>query len=261
MNSGAGIDENLAAAEDYIRDAAAQGAVFVSTPENTCHILSPQSEKLKSCPLPEDHRAYPFFATLAKDLGIWILVGSVSVKVADSKIANRSLLFDGNGDIVAEYDKIHLFDVDLAGGENYRESNVVRPGTKRTLVESPFGKIGLSVCYDLRFPYLYRDLAHEGAHILTVPSAFTVPTGKAHWETLLRARAIENGCFVVAAAQCGTHHGGRKTYGHSLIVGPWGDVLAEADERPGVLLADIDLSDVEKARAAVPSLGHDRDYS
>jgi predicted amidohydrolase len=262
MNSGPEIEANLAEAEIYIREAAEQGAEFISTPENTCHMLSPQTEKLKSAFYAKDHPAYIFFSALAKELGVWIQAGSISVKVAEDKIANRSLLFDAQGDIVAEYDKMHLFDVDLAGGESYRESSVVQAGDKAALAETPFGTIGLTICYDLRFPYLYRDLAHKGATILTVPSAFTVPTGRAHWESLLRARAIENGCFVVAAAQCGEHHGGRKTYGHSMIIGPWGEVLAEADgQMTGVLMADIDLDEVSKARAAVPSLQHDRAYN
>ncbi len=259
MNSGAEIEANLAESEIYIREAAANGAAFIFTPENTCHMLSPQTEKLKTASGVENHPAYVFYAGLARELGVWISVGSVAVKVSDDKIANRSLLIDAQGDIVAKYDKMHLFDVDLAGGESYRESNVVQAGDKVVTAETPLGVMGLSVCYDLRFPYLYRDLAHKGACILAIPSAFTVPTGRAHWEVLLRARAIENGCFVVAAAQCGEHHGGRKTYGHSMVIDPWGEVLAEGDAHTaGVIMADIDLSAVAKARAAIPSLQHDR---
>lgn len=262
MNSGPEIEANLAEAEIYIREAARQGAEFIATPENTCHMVSPQSEKLKTASTEENHPVYIFFGALAKELGIWILAGSVAVKVADDKIANRSLLFNANGDIVAQYDKMHLFDVDLAGGESYRESAAVRAGDKAVTAETPLGMMGLSICYDLRFPYLYRDLAHRGATVLTVPAAFTVPTGRAHWEPLLRARAIENGAFVFAPVQCGEHQGGRKTYGHSMIIGPWGEVLAEKrDDEAGVLMADIDLAEVDKARAAIPSLKHDRQYS
>lgn len=260
MNSGPEIGQNLADAEAFVREAAAQGAQFISTPENTCHILSPQSEKLKTAPAPKDHPARAKFAALAKELGVYILIGSVSVKVADDKIANRSLLFDSNGDIVAEYDKVHLFDVSLEGGESYRESAVVQAGEKLALAETNIGTLGLTICYDMRFPHLYRDLAHQGATVFSVPSAFTVPTGKAHWETLLRARAIENGAFVIAAAQCGEHHGGRKTYGHSMIIGPWGDVLAEGGEEAGIIMVEIDLEDVTRARKAIPSLQHDRAY-
>lgn len=262
MNSGPEIEANLAEAEIYIREAARQGAEFIATPENTCHMVSPQSEKIKTASIEDNHPAYIFFSALAKELGVWILAGSVAVKVAEDKIANRSLLFNAAGDIVAKYDKMHLFDVDLAGGETYRESDIVQAGDKAVTVDTPLGMMGLSICYDLRFPYLYRDLAHRGAKILTIPAAFTVPTGRAHWEPLLRARAIENGAFVFAPAQCGEHHGGRKTYGHSMIIGPWGDILAEMNgEETGVLMADIDLAEVDKARAAIPSLKHDRQYS
>ena len=176
-------------------------------------------------------------------------------------MAKRSFFFSPSGKEIARYDKIHMFDVDLPNGESYRESSDYEPGDKSALADTDFGKVGLTICYDLRFPHLYRDLAKAGASILAVPSAFTVPTGQAHWSVLQRARAIETGSFVVSAAQCGQHDGDRKTYGHSIIVDPWGVVLAEAGEEPGVITADLDLSAVDKARQAIPALQHDRDYA
>lgn len=260
LNAGPDIAANLKDAASLVRDAAGQGAQFIATPENTCHIRMPATEKLKSSPVEEKHPALPLFSELAKQTGAWLLLGSVSVKISDDKIANRSYLFNDKGAIAATYDKIHLFDVDLDGGETYRESATVKPGEKAITVDAPFGRIGMTICYDVRFPSLYRTLAQAGAGILTVPAAFTVPTGKAHWETLLRARAIENGAFVIAPAQCGTHDGGRGTYGHSLIISPWGDVLADGGDTPGIIMADLDLGAVDKARRSIPSLQHDRQY-
>jgi len=193
-------------------------------------------------------------------LGVWLLIGSLAIKVSDTKTANRSFLIDPKGGIAAQYDKIHLFDVDLPSGETYRESNTVAGGNRAILAETSWGRLGMTICYDLRFPHLYRALAKAGAFLLTVPSAFTETTGKAHWHTLLRARAIENGAFVVAPAQGGTHANGRKTYGHSLIVAPWGEVLAEAGTDPCVIVAEIDSARVTDARTRVPSLKHDRDF-
>lgn len=261
MNSGPAIAENLTVMEDLIREAADRGATFILTPENSCHIRAPAVEKLKSSPDELDHPAIKLAATLASELGVSLLIGSVSVKVSPDRIANRSYLFDANGDNVAKYDKIHLFDVDLETGERHRESDLVAPGTQVTVARMPFGTVGMSICYDLRFAYLYRAMAKAGATIMTVPSAFTVPTGEAHWSTLLRARAIETGSFVLAPAQTGEHEGGRRTYGHSMIVGPWGEVIAEAGDEPCVITAELDLSAVERARTAIPSLKHDRDLS
>lgn len=269
MNSGPVIADNLAAAEAMVREAAAQGASFIATPENTCHIKAPQSEKLKTSPVFEEHPAIPQFSALANELGVTILLGSISVKLPEDKIVNRSVLFSANGDIVAYYDKIHLFDVDLEGGESYRESDVVRAGDKAVLATVDLAaedmstfKLGMSICYDLRFAALYRQLAQNGAQILSIPAAFTVPTGKAHWHVLLRARAIETRCFVIAPAQCGTHDGGRQTYGHSLIVAPWGEILAEGSaDKPEIITADIDLNAVTQARQSVPSLRHDRAFT
>lgn len=260
LNAGPEVAANLDAAGTLIREAAGQGAQFIATPENTCHIRSPQSAKLKSAKPEDQHAGVPYFSGLAQDLGVWLLAGSMSILLDDNRIANRSFLFSDKGDIVARYDKIHLFDVDLPTGESHRESDLVKPGELAVVADLPWAKIGLSICYDLRFSHLYRDLAKAGASILAVPAAFTVPTGQAHWQTLLRTRAIETGSFVIAPAQCGTHEGDRKTYGHSLIIGPWGDVLAEGDEQPGIIMADLDLDAVKKARESIPALKHDREY-
>jgi predicted amidohydrolase len=184
------------------------------------------------------------------------------VKLAEQRLANRSMLFAPDGSLKATYDKIHMFDVDLVGGESYRESNTYQPGEKAVAVDLPWGKLGMTVCYDMRFPYLYRELAHAGADFLTVPSAFTVPTGRAHWHVLLRSRAIETGCFVIAAAQVGDHFPKRRTYGHSIIISPWGEVLAEREENtPGIITAEIDVGKVKEARQMVPSLFNDRAYT
>jgi predicted amidohydrolase len=196
------------------------------------------------------------FCALAVELGIWLLIGSLAIKVNEHKTANRSFLIDPTGEISARYDKIHLFDVDLPNGEQYRESDTVAGGTVAVMATIPGGKIGLSVCYDVRFPQLYRGLAEAGAFLFTVPAAFTETTGKAHWEVLLRARAIENGAYVIAPAQGGLHAGGRHTYGHSLIISPWGEVLAQAGTEPGVILAEIDPEQSQAARAQIPSLRH-----
>ncbi len=260
LNAGPVVQPNLDAAVELIREAAGQGAQLIATPENTCHIRDKQTDKLDTA-MPEDkHAGLPLFSDLAQELGIWLLIGSMSILLDDNRIANRSFMFNDKGEIVGRYDKIHLFDVDLPTGESHRESNMVRPGEQAIVVDTPWAKVGLGICYDLRFAYLFRTLAQAGASILTVPAAFTVPTGKAHWEILLRARAIETGSFVLAPAQCGEHEGGRKTYGHSLIIGPWGEVLAEGDEKPGFISAKLDLEAVEKARQAIPALKHDRDY-
>jgi len=196
---------------------------------------------------------------LAGELGIWLHAGSLVLRSEeDERFVNRGLLIGPDGGIRARYDKIHMFDVDLDGGESYRESSGFRPGERAVLAQTPWGGYGLTICYDLRFPHLYRLLAQAGARILAVPSAFTRQTGAAHWHTLLRSRAIETGCFVLAAAQCGDHEDGRQTYGHALAVSPWGEVLADAGETPGVVVVDLDLAAVEAARGKVPSLFHDR---
>jgi predicted amidohydrolase len=257
MTSGPDSAENLKTVEMYIRQAAQQGATFIATPENTDQIRHPAAEKLKTATPQESHPGIALFTKLAKELNIWLLAGSFAVKTS-SKLSNRSILFSPDGKIAAQYDKIHLFDIDLPGGEKYRESDVIQSGDKISIAETPFGGVGLTVCYDVRFAYLFRKLAQQGASIITVPSAFTVPTGRAHWEILLRARAIETGSFIIAPGQTGEHENGRKTWGHSMIVGPWGEILAEAGKDPGIIMADINLKDVQKVRGLIPALKHDR---
>jgi predicted amidohydrolase len=260
LRSSDDVSENIRTASALIREAKAKGAQFVATPENTTLMAPDGGAKLERS-FPEDRDpALPAFRALAEELGIWLLIGSLAIKVSESKTANRSFLIDPKGRVAARYDKIHLFDVDLPSGEKYRESNTVAGGGRAVLADLPWGKVGLTICYDLRFPQLYRSLAKAGAFLLTVPSAFTETTGKAHWHVLLRARAIENGAFVIAPAQGGTHANGRKTYGHSLIVAPWGEILAEGDTEPGVIVADIDPALAADARAKVPNLRHDRAF-
>jgi predicted amidohydrolase len=262
LTAGPETGPNIDSAEALIRAAAAQSARFVLTPENTS-IIEPDRDRALAKSFAEDaHPGLPRFSALAKELGIWLLVGSMPIKVEPQRMANRSFLFDDRGAIAARYDKIHLFDVDLPNGEVYRESERIRPGNQAVVAATPWGALGMTVCYDLRFPHLYRDLAKAGATMLSIPAAFTVPTGDAHWHVLLRARAIETGAFVLAPAQAGTHAGGRQTYGHSLIAAPWGEILAEADATtPGIITAELDFARVAKARSAVPALRHDRDYA
>jgi predicted amidohydrolase len=260
LRCGDDVAENVRSAAALIREAHKAGAQFIATPENTNLMAADGGAKLEKTSAEKDDYSLPQFCGLAEELGIWLLVGSLGIKVSEGKTANRSYLIGPNGRVSARYDKIHLFDVNLPSGETYRESNTVAPGGEAVVANPPFGKIGMSVCYDLRFPHLYRALAKGGAEILTVPSAFTETTGKAHWHILLRARAIENGCFVVAPAQGGAHANGRKTYGHSLIVGPWGDILAEAGTDPSFVAADLDLAEIAAVRARLPSLQHDRPF-
>ncbi|MGC9954457.1 MAG: carbon-nitrogen hydrolase family protein [Rhizomicrobium sp.] len=258
LRSSDDVAENIRVASALIREAKAKGADFIATPENTTLMASDGGAKLERSFPEEDDPALPAFRALAAELRVWLLIGSLAIKVSDDKTANRSFLIDPKGFIAARYDKIHLFDVDLPSGETYRESNTVAGGGHAVAADLPWGKVGLTICYDLRFPQLYRTLAQMGAFMFTVPSAFTETTGKAHWHVLLRARAIENGAFVIAPAQGGTHAGGRKTYGHSLIVAPWGEVLADAGIDPGVIVADIDPKLALEARARIPSLRHDQ---
>jgi predicted amidohydrolase len=260
LNSVAEIAPNLESASALIRAAAKAGAELVLTPENTTLIEPNRARAFAKTPPEDAHPGVPHFAALAQELGIWLLIGSMPVRADDKRIANRSFLYDPTGAIAARYDKIHMFDVDLPNGETYRESNGVRPGEQAVVAATPWGGLGLTICYDVRFGYLHRALAQAGAAMLTVPAAFTVPTGQAHWHVLLRARAIETGCFVFAPAQTGEHAEGRLTYGHSLIVSPWGEVLADAGDQPGVIIAEIDLEEVQKARSMVPALRHDREF-
>jgi predicted amidohydrolase len=257
------VEPNIAAASALIRAARAAGAELIMTPEVSDMIEPKRQQRLAKAKDEASHPMLAAFRDLARETGAWLLLGSAVVRRedGDERLANRSFLLAPDGSIAARYDKIHMFDVALAGGESYRESNAFRPGESAVLAPLPWGVLGLSVCYDLRFPKLYRALAQAGADFLSIPSAFTVPTGKAHWQVLMRARAIETGCFVFAPAQWGEHAEGRKTYGHSLIVAPWGEVLAEAEDGTGFILAEIDPAKVAEARRAVPSLAHDRVFA
>jgi hypothetical protein len=260
MRSGVDPKANLATALAAIEEAARVGAAYVLTPEMT-NIMEIKRDRLFATIA--DEELDPTLAAMreaARKLSIYIHIGSLAVKVSPDKAANRSFLIDRRGEVVARYDKIHMFDVDLANGESYRESHNFRAGELAVVADLPWGRLGLTVCYDLRFPALYRALAEASASFLSVPAAFTRQTGEAHWHVLLRARAIENGCFVFAAAQGGTHENGRETYGHSLIVDPWGQILAEGGTEPGVILADVDPAQVAAARSRIPSLLHGRRF-
>jgi predicted amidohydrolase len=260
MRSGRTPKHNLDEAIRLIGEAKAAGAEYVQTPEMT-NILEVSREKLFEAIEEQDKDvSLPAFREIARRQKIVLHIGSLAIKVSPDKAANRAFLIGRDGEIAATYDKIHMFDVDLAGGESYRESRNYRPGESAVLADLPFARIGLSICYDLRFPALYRALAEAGATVLTVPSAFTRQTGEAHWHVLLRARAIENGSFVLAAAQGGKHENGRETFGHSLAIDPWGRILAEGGTEPGVVIADIDPAEVMAARAKVPSLQHGRRF-
>jgi len=261
MRSGVDPQRNVADFEALVREAAGQGAVYVQSPEMTGALVRDRAS-LKALLRPQDDdpvagRA----AALAAELGIHIHVGSTAIARPDGKVANRGFVFAPGGALIATYDKIHMFDVDLDKGESWRESATYEPGKTSTVVDLPFARLGMAVCYDLRFPQLFRAQAVAGAQVLTVPAAFTRQTGEAHWHVLQRARAIENGAFVIAAAQGGVHEDGRETYGHSLIIDPWGRILAEADHAdPGVIVAEIDLASSAAARAKVPNLKNARDF-
>ena len=260
LRTGVEIEANIDHASALVREAAGKGARFIATPEMT-NLLDIRPGKARPKIVAEsDDKTLAALRALADELGIWLLIGSIAVMVeGEERLANRSFLIAPDGAIRARYDKIHMFDVEVGDGQSYRESRSYRPGERAVLAETEFGKLGMTICYDVRFPHLYRKLAQAGAEILTIPAAFTRVTGEAHWHTLVRARAIETGSFVLAPAQGGKHEDGRETFGHSLIVSPWGDVLAEkADDEPGVIVADIDLDAVAKARARIPSLGNDQ---
>lgn len=260
MCSGRNVAHNVAEASRLVREAAAAGAQYVQTPEVTT-LMELDRERLFAETKPEElSEALMSFRGLARELGIWLHIGSMAVLLENGKIANRSLVISPEGDIAARYDKIHMFDVDLPGGESYKESRNYEPGKHAVLVDLPWGPLGLTICYDLRFPYLHRVLAKAGAKLIAVPAAFTKQTGQAHWHTLIRARAIETQCFVLAATQGGRHEHGRETFGHSLIVSPWGEILAEGGIEPAVIVADIDMNALQDARRRIPSLEHDRAF-
>jgi deaminated glutathione amidase len=260
MRSGLTPAANVDAAARLIEQAKAAGADYVQTPEMS-NVLAAKREQLFTTIVDEEKDAsLAAFRDLARRLGVIVHVGSLAVRLSPDRAANRGFLIDPKGEIVARYDKIHMFDVNLANRESYRESNNYTPGESAVLSDLPWGRLGLTICYDLRFPALYRALAEAGASYLAIPSAFTKQTGEAHWHVLMRARAIENGCFVFAAAQGGKHENGRETFGHSLIVDPWGRVLAEGGTEPGVVVAEIDPAEVATARARIPSLQHGRRF-
>lgn len=270
LNSGSDMQANIAAVGKMVREAHAQGATLIATPENTFLMQEPGAER--SHYTQENHPGVAAACAWAKEFGVWLLIGSVHCHAGNSehdKHYNRSLLINPQGIISAQYDKIHLFDVDVPGDRHYRESDRFLGGSKVTSYQLPVTskqnttlvtRLGLTICYDVRFPHLYRTLAKAGANIIAVPAAFTQVTGEAHWHVLLRARAIENGCFIIAPAQTGTHPGNRKTYGHSLVVDPWGRVIADGGMDVGIVYADIDLDEVQKVRSRLPSLEHDREF-
>lgn len=258
MCSGRDVERNVRDATALIREAASGEADYVQTPEVTTLMELERERLFAAARLEEDDPALRHFQALAKELAIWLHIGSMVVRAGADKLANRSFLISPRGRVAARYDKIHMFDVDLPNGESYRESANYEPGREAVVADLPWGMLGLTVCYDLRFPHLHRALAQAGARFLAVPAAFTRLTGEAHWHTLLKARAIETQCFVFAAAQGGRHEHGRETFGHSLIVSPWGQVLAEGGVHPSVIFADVELGTIEDVRTRVPSLQHDR---
>ena len=268
FTAGPDPEPNLRTVSELIHRARDAGGDFIMTPEASNFIESGRRRREKARREADE----PFLAGMrdvARETGAWLLIGSLVIDPAgessaapgETRLANRSFLVDPGGGIVARYDKVHMFDIDLPGGESYRESNAYRPGDRTVVADTPWGRLGMSVCYDVRFPHLYRALAQAGADFLTVPSVFTVPTGSAHWHVLLRARAIENGCFIFAPAQWGEHTAGRRSYGHSLIVDPWGEVLADAGDGVGIVSARIEVGRIAEVRRMLPSLRHDRRFT
>lgn len=251
--------------EPLIRQAAEGGAKLILTPEASNFLIQDRAAREAVLATEDRDEAVLKLRELAKELGVWLLIGSAIVRSGhegDDRAANRSLLINDRGEVVATYDKLHVYDVDLPNGERWRESASVRPGDGAVVAETPWGGLGLTICYDIRFPQLHRALAKAGAKMIAVPAAFTVPTGEAHWEVLLRARAIESGAWVLAPAQAGEHEDGRRTWGRSTVVAPWGEVVAKLDnDEPGVLFATLDFDAVDKARNAVPQLTHDREFA
>ena len=261
ITSGPDPAANLEAVSVLVREARSAGANLIATPE-VSNMMGLRRREMAALARPEaEDASVAGYRALAAETGAWLLAGSLVLHGAEDKLVNRSLLIDPQGGIAARYDKIHMFDVEIPDGQSYRESRAYRAGGRAVTAELPWGRLGMTVCYDMRFPDLYRALAKAGADFLSIPSAFTRFTGEAHWHVLLRARAIETGCFVIAPAQCGEHPGGRETYGHSLIVAPWGEVLGDSGTAPGITLAEIDPAEVAKARAMIPALDHDRPFA
>lgn len=261
MRAGRDVERNVADAVALINEAAERGANYIQTPECTT-LMELEPERLMAVTKPEDGNvALATFIDAARARKVWLHIGSMAVKVGERKLANRAYVIAPDGTVAARYDKIHMFDVDLGGGESYSESVNYQAGPSAILTDLPWGRLGLTICYDLRFPALHRALAKAGAKFIAAPAAFTRTTGEAHWHTLLKARAIETGTFILAAGQGGRHENGRETFGHSLIISPWGEVLAEAGVDPGVVIADIDSAYVDQVRMKIPSLTHDRDFN
>ncbi|MCD4510227.1 carbon-nitrogen hydrolase family protein [Brucella pseudogrignonensis] len=262
MRSGTDVARNVEAMEKLVSDAVAKGAQYVQTPEMTGALMRDRAALFASLRDENEDLVFKAASALAKKHRIFLHIGSTAIAAGDGKIANRGGIFAPSGEKIATYDKVHMFDVDLDNGESWRESATYEPGKETVIAELPFAKVGMAVCYDIRFPQLFRAQALAGANVITGPAAFTRQTGEAHWHVLQRARAIENGAFLISAAQGGVHEDGRETYGHSLIVSPWGKVLAEAaHDEPGVIVADIDVSESTAARAKVPNLKNAREFS
>lgn len=260
MRTSTNTEENIINASKMIREASKNGANLIATPEMTSLLDKRPGELFKKAQEEKNDSALKEFKKLAKELQINLIIGSLPIKIQDDKCVNRSFCISKSGKTINIYDKIHMFDVDLPSGESYKESNNYQPGRKIAISEIADIKIGMTICYDLRFPTLYTDLAHKGAEIIAVPSSFTKTTGEAHWHVLLRARAIETSCFIIAPAQGGKHEDGRETYGHSLIINPWGEILAEADIEPTIIYAEIDTKLVEETRRRIPNLKNIKDY-
>jgi predicted amidohydrolase len=262
VNSGNDLEVNLASMIEAARSAAASGAHFIMTPEYVL-MMDGSGRTMRERALQRDGGpALQRVQAVVEELGVWFLAGSLTLRAdGDERLVNRSILISAKGEVVAEYDKIHMFDCTLPDGKVIRESSAYRPGTKAVVGETPWGKLGMTICYDLRFPGLFRSLAQAGSNFISVPSSFQRQTGRGHWHALLRARAIENECFIFAPAMCGDHPGNRQTYGHSLVIDPWGEIIAEGGESPEIVYADIDPARVAKVRGMIPSLEHDRPFS
>lgn len=259
-NAAPDVAVNLERIEPLIRSARERGADLIALPENVNLMIADRTRLFATARPEQDDATVAFMSRMAKETGAWILAGSIAVATGHDRLANRSYLFTPQGVIAARYNKIHMFDAALSERETYRESDHYRGGSSAVVADTPWGKLGLTICYDLRFPHLYRALAKASAGIIAIPAAFTATTGTLHWHVLTRARAIETGCFVLAPAQCGAHDGGRRTYGHSLIIAPNGEILAEAGDTPGIIMAELDLAKVAEARRMLPCLEHDREF-
>ena len=261
LSTGTDIATNLPAVLELIRSAKDNGADLIITPVQTLLMANSKKQLFNQISYEEEDKSITALCDLALELNIFLIIGSLSIKIDDYRAVNRSYIINNNGKIIGYYDKIHMFDVQLESGEIYRESSTFESGKKISIIDIPWGKIGLTICYDLRFPGLYKSIATRGARFITVPSAFTKYTGSAHWHVLLRSRAIETGCFIFAPAQVGKHQNGRETYGHSLIVSPWGEILAEAiDDNPCFIIADINTEEVMNSRNKIPAWSYECDY-